>query len=226
MFKKIIIKGSIEIVTGMHIGTGGEFAAIGAADSPVVRDIISQLPIIPGSTLKGKLRSVIAKQYNDEKAASSSNDDCKKIKKLFGGQIGEKSNPSRLIFSDMIISNLDELKNLNIYTPTEVKFENTINRLTGVANPRQIERVIKGSKFNMEILYNFYNDNYKEAIEDMSMLADGLRLLQFDYIGGHGSRGYGKIKFNQLTAEKAVGDIDDSLINKINELFNFNKEVN
>jgi len=218
MFKKIIIKGSIEVITGMHIGTGGEFAAIGAADSPVIRDIITQLPIIPGSTLKGKLRSVIARQYN--KMANSDKDDCREIQRLFGGQ----SNPSRLIFSDMIISNLDELENYNIYNPTEIKFENTIQRLSGVANPRQIERVIRGSKFDMEILYNFYDDNDEEAVEDMSMLANGFKLLQFDYIGGHGSRGYGKIKFNELTAKKAVGDIDESLIDKINELFN--KEVN
>ncbi len=213
MFGKIIINGTIEVVTGLHIGTGGEFSAIGAVDSPVVRDPVSQLPIITGSTLKGKLRSVLARKYSG--AASSANDDTEQIKRLFGSM----SKASRIIFSDMPLCNMDELNKLNIYNPTEVKYENTINRLTGVANPRQIERVIRGSKFALELVYNVDDDmSAEEAEEDISLLAEGMKLLQYDYIGGHGSRGYGKIKFTGLNAQDVVGEIDQALIGKINDI--------
>ncbi len=213
MFGKIIINGTIEVVTGLHIGTGGEFSAIGAVDSPVVRDPVSQLPIITGSTLKGKLRSVLARKYSG--AASCANDDTEQIKRLFGSM----SKASRIIFSDMPLCNMDELNKLNIYNPTEVKYENTINRLTGVANPRQIERVIRGSKFALDLIYNVDDDmRAEEAEEDISLLAEGMKLLQYDYIGGHGSRGYGKIKFTGLNAQDVVGEIDQALISRINDI--------
>lgn len=215
MFSKILIKGEIELVTGMHIGTGGEFSAIGTADSLVVRDVLSDKPMIPGSSLKGKIRSVLARKYSP--LADKAEDDCKEIKRLFGAT----SKPSRLIFSDMIISNEKELEDYNIYNPTEVKFENTINRLSCGADTRQIERVIRGCKFKMEIIYNL--DDLKEGKEDLSLLAEGLKLLRYDYIGGHGSRGYGKVKFNNLKAEVLVGDDIDDFIEEINALF---KEVN
>ena len=211
MFSKIMISGEIELVTGMHIGTGGEFAAIGAVDSPIVRDTLTQRPIIPGSTLKGKLRSVLARKYSDVNA-NKADDDCDAIKRLFGGM----SKASRIIFSDMAISNMKELNDQNIYTPTEVKFENTIQRLSGVANPRQIERAIRGCKFDMEIIYNLTDED--EAAEDIALLAEGFKLLQFDYLGGHGSRGYGKVKFNNLSAEAVVGEPSDEIMDKINEL--------
>lgn len=210
MLSKIMIKGEIEVITGMHIGTGGEIAAIGAADSPVITDAITTLPIIPGSTLKGKMRSVLAKKYNKGRV-DTPEDDCKEIKNLFGGM----KRPGRVIFSDMVISNMDELeKDYNIYYPTEIKFENTIKRLTGEATPRQIERVIRGTRFNMEIIYNLETE--KDGEDDIKLLAEAMTLLHYDYIGGHGSRGYGKIRFNNVKAEAVTGDIDESFIEKIN----------
>lgn len=216
MFSKISISGKIELLTGMHIGTGGEFAPIGAIDSPVIRDNLTQLPIIPGSTLKGKMRSILAKKYSISQA-NFADDDCEEIKRLFGSM----SKQSKVIFSDMYISNMDELAEFNIYTPTEAKFENTIQRLSGVANPRQIERVIRGCKFDMELIYDYEDE--KTGKEDIAMLAEAMKLLEYDYIGGHGTRGYGKIKFNDLKADVVTGNIDDSIIKEINDML---KEVN
>lgn len=212
MLNKIRINGEIELLTGLHIGTGGEFAAIGAADSPVIKDIITNESIIPGSSLKGKLRSMLGARYSI-KNANSADDDCDEIKRLFGSV----DKPSRLIFSDMTISNKDELNSLNVYTTTETKFENTINRLSGVANPRQIERTIRGCKYSMDIIYNLKEED--EALEDMKMLAEGFKLLEFDYLGGHGSRGYGKVKFNNLSAECVIGNVSEDLLSKINDAF-------
>ena len=210
MLNKISINGEIELLTGLHIGTGGEFAAIGAADSPVIKDIITNESIIPGSSLKGKLRSMLGARYSI-KNANGADDDCDEIKRLFGSV----DKPSRLIFSDMTISNKDELNSLNVYTTTETKFENTINRLSGVANPRQIERTIRGCKYSMDIIYNLKEED--EALEDMKMLAEGFKLLEFDYLGGHGSRGYGKVKFNNLSAECVIGNVSEDLLGEIND---------
>ena len=82
----------------------------------------------------------------------------------------------------------------------EVKFENVINRATGVANPRQIERVPRGMTFDFELVYNIENE--EELAEDMKVLADGFRLLQLDYLGGHGSRGYGRVSFSDFYVER------------------------
>ena len=210
MLNKIRINGEIELLTGLHIGTGGEFAAIGAADSPVIKDIITNESIIPGSSLKGKLRSMLGARYSI-KNANGADDDCDEIKRLFGSV----DKPSRLIFSDMTISNKDELNSLNVYTTTETKFENTINRLSGVATPRQIERTIRGCKYSMDIIYNLKEED--EALEDMKMLAEGFKLLEFDYLGGHGSRGYGKVKFNNLSAECVIGNVSEDLLGEIND---------
>lgn len=211
MFAKLFIRGEIELLTGMHIGTGGEYAAIGAEDSPVIKDAISNQTIIPGSSLKGKLRTVLAR-YINEGPANTPDDDCSEIKRLFGS----KSKPSRLIFSDMAMSNEKELEQMNIYTYTEVKFENTINRMTSVSNPRQIERTIRGCKFDMELIYDLTNEN--EAREDIKLLAQAMKLLQLDYLGGHGSRGYGKIKFNNINADIAVGEPSDELMEDLQNI--------
>ncbi len=213
MFSKILISGKIETVTGLHIGTGGDYSAIGTADSPVIRDALTGLPVIPGSSLKGKLRYLLSKKYNKKQAKKFDNDaPC--ILKLFGSC--EKA--SRLVFSDMMMSNEDELKKSGIYNPTEIKFENSINRMTSVANPRQIERVIRNCKFDMNIIYNCYDECTPEEVKnDISLLADGMKLLQYDYLGGNGSRGYGKIKFTGLSAEVVVGDENGELDEIIKE---------
>lgn len=218
MYSKILISGSIETVTGLHIGTGGDFAAIGAADSPVIRDAVSSLPIIPGSSLKGKLRTLLAKKLNT-KTAGNYDQDNEQIIRLFGGM--KKS--GRAVFSDMFIENMDELKNYGIYNPTEIKFENNINRLTAVANPRQIERVIRKCRFGFKLIYNVEGIDEKndEIITDIKNLCDGMKLLQYDYLGGSGSRGYGKIKFDGLSASAVVGNESgelDEIIKKCNTM--------
>ena len=213
MFAKILIKGELETVTGLHIGTGGAYSAIGAADSPVIRDVITGAPMIPGSSLKGKIRSILARKYND--SVRNPEDDCSQIRDLFGAM----KSPSRLIFSDMYMTDASrkQLAEAGINTPTEVKFENTINRLSAIANPRQIERVIRSCRFGMDIIYDA--KDISEAEKDIMLLCDGMKLLQYDYLGGHGSRGYGKVRFARLSAQVVSGDDNeelDKMIDRIN----------
>jgi len=222
MYGKIKISGNIELVTGMHIGESSAFAAIGAVDSPVIKDIRTGNPMIPGSSLKGKMRTLLAKELNNE-FASQPNDDCDKITRLFGSSKDGNLKTARLLFPDMMLSNADALRKEVINgSTTEVKFENTINRATAVANPRQIERAVRGSVFKMELLYEVYKKDseisVEEIEEDFKTIAEGMKLLEYDYLGGNGSRGYGKIKFNDLNASAVVGDIPEEIIDKCNEV--------
>lgn len=212
MFAKIEIIGKIIVDTGMHIGGSSEFAAIGAIDSPVIRDAYDNLPIIPGSSLKGKMRSLLAKRYND-KIVSEPNEDVEILLRLFGSSKKNHIKPSRLIFSDAVMENQLELKRKGLISETEAKFENTINRLSAVANPRQIERVIRGAVFPLQMIYDIYQiEDMKEIEEDFRVIKEGLKLLEYDYLGGHGSRGYGKIHFEDIDMELVVGDLDVSIL--------------
>ncbi len=219
MFSKIEINGIIEVVTGMHIGGSSAFAAIGAVDSPVIRDTLTDMPIIPGSSLKGKMRTLLTKKYSDGLPPQNADEDDERIKRLFGAG-GKKAITSRVLFSDMILYNMEELKKFGLTSATEVKFENSINRQTAVANPRQIERVIRGSEFSFSIIYNVTSK--QEILEDMETLSDGFKLMEYDYIGGNGSRGYGKIKFKNINIKTVIGNVEDSILNQCKELF---KEV-
>ena len=97
MFAKIEITGTIISETGMHIGGSSQFAAIGAVVSPVIRDTLSDLPMIPGSSLKGKMRTLLARQYND-RAVSNPNEDDERLLRLFGSSEKNRTRQSRLIF--------------------------------------------------------------------------------------------------------------------------------
>lgn len=225
MYNKIKISGKIKVVTGMHIGGSSAFSAIGAVDSPVIRDKQSDLPMIPGTTLKGKLRTLMAKGFSDSASAmiGKHDDDPEIVLRLFENakKTVQEHRNSRLIFSDMILSNMDELKQLDIHSATEVKFENSINRLTAVANPRQIERVIRGSEFELELIYNVEDET--QVQEDFEAIRYGLTLLEYDYLGGSGSRGYGKVKFEDLQAENVIGNLSDEVMQLCNEILSEEK---
>lgn len=206
-YTKIKISGIIEVKTGLHIGGDDSFSAIGSVDSPVVRDPLTCDPIIPGSTLKGKMRSLLARDFGSTPLAGVAGfeNDCPQIKRLFGSSekgsdaSGAGMQMSRLQFGDCFLSNKAELPQI-----FENKFENTIDRLTSVANPRQIERVVRGSEFLFEIIYNVENPDDVE--EDFENIDKAMSLLENDYLGGGGSRGNGRICFKSLTAEVVTGD--------------------
>ena len=217
MYSKIQITGIVEVITGLHIGGSGAFAAIGAVDSPVIKDSRTNLPMIPGSSLKGKMRSLLAKAYNERIVEPGEDADC--IIRLFGSAKKNAVSPSRILISDMVLANEKELRKQEINSLTEVKFENSISRQTAIANPRQIERVIRGAIFDIDFIYEVkQEDNVEDIIADMNILSEGMRLLEYDYLGGHGSRGYGKVKFQDVRADVVVGDVSSEIIAKVNEI--------
>lgn len=214
MYAKIQITGDIEVKTGMHIGGNSAFAAIGAVDSSVIKDTRTNLPMIPGSSLKGKMRSLLAKEFNIK--VVNPDDDHERLTRLFGTAKKDHVKRSRILISDMVMANSQELRDQGLQSMTEVKFENTINRATAVANPRQIERVVRGAVFELDIIYEV--ENVEELLEDMQTLGEGMRLLQYDYLGGNGSRGYGKIVFKNLKVDTVVGYLEHALIEQCNQI--------
>ena len=192
MTGKILIKCDLVVRTGLHIGGSSSFSAIGTVDSPVIRDPFTGLPIVPGSSLKGKLRTLLARRscVNGETLPDFSADG-EVLLRMFGGS--EPVRFARLQFADAFLLNYDQLKGVGV---TEVKSENTINRLTSKANPRQIERIVAGARFGVNIVYNLSDP--KEMEEDLSLLSKAMKLLQLDYLGGHGSRGNGRVSFQNF----------------------------
>ena len=124
----------------------------------------------------------------------------------------------------MTLANWEDMKKEGLTSKTEVKWENTISRSTAVATPRQIERAIRGSKFDLDIVYDlveFCEEDYKKRmIEDFKILKEGFKILQYDYLGGSGTRGYGKVKFTDLSVCLVVGDSNEltETVNKCQEI--------
>lgn len=209
MYSKIKITGIIEVVTGLHIGGGGESSMIGAIDSPVVRDLQTRLPIIPGSSIKGKMRSLLAKNYGYKLNQKNHNEDPVEVLRLFGSSEKGNIQKARLQISDAFFSEETKQKFAeNDIAYTETKFENTINRLTAIANPRQIERVTRGSQFNFTFIYNVEDEN--EVNEDFNNIKQAILLIENDYLGGGGTRGNGRIEFKDINVETVVGEYESS----------------
>ncbi len=215
---KLIIQATLQVETGLHIGGSTDYAPIGAVDNIFVRDSVTKQPIIPGSSVKGKMRTLLAKVRNpkgigEEPNKDEPNKDEPVVLRLFGSSEKGHILLSRLQFSDSFVKKESLQKFASIDTDTylgEVKFENTISRGTGVANPRQIERVPRGMQFDFRLTYNVENE--AELEEDMDVLADGFRLLMLDYLGGHGSRGYGRVSFRDfcvVRCDAKTGEMQD-----------------
>jgi CRISPR-associated protein Csm3 len=197
MYSKLLIEGTIEVVTGMHIGGSDAFSAIGAVDKPVIKDSRTQEPIIPGSSLKGKLRTLLARSLSQTICLPKPNEDVVAIRRLFGSSEEKALLRSRLIFSDCYLNEASKAELAKTGGATEVKFENSIDRRTAIANPRQIERVVRGAKFDLRIVYDVQEAS--ELLEDFTNLAQAFQLLEMDYLGGHGTRGSGRVKLCDLT---------------------------
>lgn len=215
MLAKIEISGTLEVVTGMHIGGSSAFSAIGAVDSPVVKDTRTNQPMIPGSSLKGKMRSLLAKRYNEFKAEKP-DDDAECLTDLFGSAKKGQVKTSRLLFTDMFLENMEELKRAGLTGATEVKFENSISRATAVANPRQIERVVRGAVFPLQLIYEVEDE--EKMISDFKILKEGFELLEYDYLGGNGSRGYGRVKIADLEAVSVIGEVSGEILDQCNAI--------
>lgn len=257
---KFRLTNTLVVETGLHIGGGGENLDIGGLDKPVIRDPLTQSPYLPGSSIKGKLRSISERLFNkplNRPGGSGTyryeSDDLEDgytevdgllipyqgartcpISRVFGSTGGSKfwmktnvaqaqglieagsrtrtiegeeytqinrgrNAPARLIVRDchLLPESAEKLQKVDtgLYM-TEWKFENGIDRITAAANPRQLERVPAGAMFQFEMVYTI--EDASQAVEDLKNIAIALAILEDDALGGHGSRGYGKVKFQDF----------------------------
>ncbi len=195
------VKGKIRLETGLHIGAGNDDIHIGGIDNSVVKDK-DGFPYIPGSSLKGKIRSLLELYYGLCLGGNSSKYDIDRDDNTIPIMFGDTTDfggVTRLLFRDCFLSNATKTKLLekNILA-TESKSENTINRLKGKAeHPRNTERAIAGLEFDYEIIVRVLDGDDEAKFKEI--LSKGMKLLEQDALGGSGSRGYGKIKFIDST---------------------------
>lgn len=205
---KYIIKADIEVVTGLHIGTSKDSLEIGGLDNPVIKDSKGR-PYIPGSSLKGKMRMLSefyhGKVHEKGEVHKCTDENCP-VCGLFGTSVDNRQNESGFLRTRLIVRDayLDEesLKEYADYLETkytEVKYENSINRLTSRANPRPQERVPAGAIFKAEFVVDEYENDGNKFLRNLLL---AMKLLEDDYLGGSGSRGYGKIVFKNIEIVK------------------------
>jgi CRISPR-associated protein Csm3 len=209
------IKGKIILKSGLHIGAGDTEMHIGGTDNPVIKHPITQEPYIPGSSLKGKVRSLLEMESGLMMKTSGEpvqakilkglegeqKDKCLMILKIFGSSgsdtdaiVSNNIGPTRVSFADCPLNTgWREKARLNRWDFFEVKSENSINRIEGTArNPRFTERVVSGAEFDFSVSLKLLGAS-ENALFDY--LLGGLKLLERDALGGSGSRGYGRIEF-------------------------------
>ena len=222
---KLILEGEIQCHTGLHIGAGKGSLEIGGADNPVVKDAFG-IPYIPGSSLRGRLRSLLeqssglavpselvylSKRRGQEVRIHQSDRPDDEVCILFGrnsGRVekvsGESSDtasatPARLtvydapLIADSITPQMRESLDDEL---TEVKSENAVDRITSQANPRTLERVPSGARFRFRMVLDVLCPEDRPLL---ARVAEALRLLEDDALGGGGSRGNGRVSFNALS---------------------------
>jgi len=221
----LTLRGRLRCVTGLRIGGAAETIEIGGLDNPIIKHPLTGLPYVPGSSLKGKMRALLElrldkidprpevdgrrnRNYGEVHRPGGygcEGEGCP-ICRIFGSNAGEgKIGPSRLIVRDAYLTGEWEEKIkerlLEGEPVTEIKYENTINRITAMANPRQMERVPAGVEFAFEIGYRVFDIGDGGATDRrlFQHVIEGLQLVTADTLGGSGSRGYGKVAFEGLT---------------------------
>ncbi len=238
LIRKLRISGMIVVKTGLHIGGSKGSLNIGGMDMPVIKTPFG-VPYIPGSSLRGKLRAMVARLRGTKTITTSqaeknnlakemADEEHEDIRQLFGlpADAPQKNfGITRLVVRDATLStdawnslldgraeSTNEIEDEWNWTKiqddkqdrsldgelletryTENKAENFIDRINGVANPRQLERVPAGAIFNFEMFYNSFD--LEDEIKEVGLLLQAMRLLQDDYLGGHGSRGSGQIEW-------------------------------
>ncbi|MCF6265491.1 MAG: type III-A CRISPR-associated RAMP protein Csm3 [Desulfuromusa sp.] len=213
------IEGKITILTGLHIGAGNDTMEIGGMDQPIIKHPLTDAPYIPGSSIKGKMRSLLETRYfidrsvtrNDYlskgKPCNCGETDCLACT-IFGNMAkNSATGPTRIVVRDANLTS--EFQNMfnSGKLPMEVKHENTIDRVKGTAMyPRPLERVPAGVQFDFNISLKQYEgdaDNLKGYV------LKGLKMIELDALGGNSSRGCGQVRFDNLKVDGESVELQD-----------------
>ena len=218
---KFIITGEIEAVTGLHIGGASAGLDIGGIDNPIIRHPITRQPYIPGSSLRGKMRSWLDRYYGKElnkyisrephevrihectsKEAYASCEVCQ----LFGITPGDKEKrdidnlmPTRLIVRDVHLMPGDAKTR---GSSEWLKAAKTDLPYTEVKWEAAIDRITSAAvpRQNERVPagaifkpFELIVSLYDDKDFDfLPAVGKALQLLEDDYLGGYGSRGSGK----------------------------------
>lgn len=218
--KKIIsFDGTIDCITGIAIKGAGNDLGIGGADSEVIKNPLTNEPYLPGSSLKGKMRSQLERKYGKMKSVPTKDrirylpcgcgkKDCL-VCTVFGAHFNTKaeSAPTRIIVRDCPMTDTfrKEIQELPLERGSylETKGENVIDRKQGIAeNPRFMERVPAGASFELHIKLQIFEGDDEKKLQEF--VEEGLALVEDSCVGGSGSRGYGQVKFTYEVTEKEV----------------------
>jgi CRISPR-associated protein Csm3 len=225
---RVLLQMDVHVLTGLHVGGAGGKVEIGSVDSPVIRDPITKQPYLPGSSVRGKMRSLTERIYGREQNMSigqgvkihvlrkQENENAEQYQERFRqnetcsifGVTGDEPvpHPTALIVRDAQLhaDSVAALKRAATDLPfTEVKWEATIDRVTSAATPRQIERVPAGAIFaGLEMVYSIYEAS---NLTHFPVLFKALSLVEEDYLGGLGARGSGKVRFELTKVTARTG---------------------
>lgn len=207
LLKHISIQANLICKSGLRIGGQEPEIGIGSAENPVIKDARG-IPYLPGSSLKGKLRSMLEYKFKKVKPNGSPCDcgekfDVCPVCTLFGPHKNNRHTlgPSRLIFRDAFLTaqSMEEWEKARLEGKnfTEIKMENTIDRNSGVAiHPRQQERLYPGTAFRLNINVRvFEGDDEKKMVDTV---LDGMKMLGNDSLGSSGTRGYGWVEIKDI----------------------------
>lgn len=212
------ITGALRVVSGLHIGAGRDVIEIGGLDQPIIKHPITSAPYVPGSSIKGKMRSLLEVYYFIEnpktrnfvgagKPCGCGERDCPAC--VIFGSSGDKKNltigPSRLMVRDAMLCKSDQERFDKGELPMEVKYENIIDRVKGVAeHPRPLERVPAGVAFDFNLSFKVFEGDDPSLLNHVYQ---GLRLIELDALGGCGSRGCGQVSFENLLCDGQQVDL-------------------
>ncbi|RMF85079.1 MAG: type III-A CRISPR-associated RAMP protein Csm3 [Planctomycetota bacterium] len=209
------ISGKIRVVTGLRVGASQDTMEISGLDNPIIRNPADGMPYIPGSSIKGRMRALAEWYYGeippggDPTQANAHT----RTARVFGVSASKEQSPgpTRLIVRDAFLNDSWKERFRKGEPITEVKHENSINRLTAMANPRPMERVLPGVEFDFELVYRILEmggeDEQSNAAsaaadkDDFDIVLTALALVEADALGGAGSRGCGQVKFLDLRDE-------------------------
>jgi len=196
------VNGAIILREGLRIGGTKEAVGIGETENPIIRHPVTQRPYLPGSSIKGKIRSLLEQKYSPSTQRTGRPCDCADcfICSLFGcGDARKGKEPSRLIFRDAPL-NPESAKELEDALPgsfVEVKTEIAMDRNKGKALPKALrtqERIPAGAKFDFSFTIRFFEEDAGQRADYFKKLSEAFEMLEKDYLGGSGTRGYGQVK--------------------------------
>lgn len=204
LLKYVTVTGVLTCKSGCRIGGSKDDIGVGEMDNPIIRHPLTKHPYLPGSSIKGKLRSL--SEYREGKVPSNGQphgctDTTCLVCRVFGPHktVDHQHGPTRLIVRDAVLTPEAERELIAAQVHginfAEVKSENWIDRNTGIAGRgglRSQERVPAGTRFALNLSIRIFEGDDEQKI--VNFIEQALDWLPNDTLGSSGTRGYGWVE--------------------------------